>query len=84
MEKAVEELECAMKRPVIRSQPVVREYGMEVGEIAFVRIPVPALRAREIRKEVRGPSFTVQSRELANSERRMGLDLMMTMKLLQQ
>lgn len=57
-----------------------RESEKEDGEIAPVRAPVPERGVPTVSKEKRGPSHTVESRDLLNSEERMRLDLTVMLK----
>lgn len=84
MKKAAEELECARKRPVIRSLLVVRELEEEEGKIAPVWALVPARGAQAVSKERHGVSRTVKSKDLPQSERTLGLDLMVILMELQE
>lgn len=84
MEKTVKKFERARQRPVIQSQPMACESGEEDRKITSVRIFVPAQAAPTANKEERGPSLTMQLRDLANCKGRMILDLMVILNERQQ
>lgn len=80
LEKGAEELKCAMRGPVIGSQPVARGFEMENGEIVPATVPVPAREATEVSEEKHAPSLTVELRDLPNFEGWMCLDLKVILK----
>lgn len=84
MKWAVEKLKRARQRLVSISQPVAREFEMEDKKIAPVRVDVLARGALVVSKEERGPSLTVESRNLTNFEAKTVLDIMVILKGRQQ
>lgn len=80
MEKGAEELERVRQRLVIRSQPISRKSEKKDGVISPVRVPVPARGAPAAGDKECDPSLTIESRDLPNSERSMGLHLMVILK----
>lgn len=84
IERAVEDLECARQRPVIRSQPVAHKSKKKDADVALVWDPVPAWGALAVSEEKCGPSLTVVTRDLQNLERSMVSDLIAIWKELQQ
>lgn len=74
MERPIKKLERARQRPVIRSQPFVRESEEKDRKIASVRNLTPNQGFPAVSKEECGPSLTVELKDLSNSMGRMALD----------
>lgn len=84
MEKASNELERARQLLVIERQPVARTLQEKDEDIAPVGTPLPARGAAAVIEEECGPSLTTESRDSQNSDGRIGLNKMVTLKERQQ
>lgn len=84
MQKAVEELDRARQRPLIRSQPVPRGFEGADVKVAPVWALVTARGVPAGSKEEQRPSLTVDSRDPPNLEVGMGLNMMVILKEQQQ
>lgn len=78
--KATKNLERVRQRPVIRSQPVAREFEEENGKTTPGQAPGLAWGAPAISKEEPGPSLTEELKELPNFEERMSLNMVVILR----